>query len=303
MDRLSLLVDAGHQAPGRASAHARWGLRRVEAFGEVWRAAVASAQDGAAGLASDEPGEVRVAQPSGALHDRREDRRKVERRAADDLQDLADRGLLLERLPRLVEKADVLDGDRGLVGERLHELDLTVAERPDLVARKDHGADPAALLQHRDPEHRLRLRELRDERVAEPLVLAHVRNVDRSGLAQRDAHDAALGSDRPPVALGVALCPLSRQLRSDSRRELAAVREGLELSSLRTRQPTDVRAGQAYRVFQDDVEHGLEVEGRAADGLEDLTDRGLPLEGLFRLVEQPHVLDRDDGLIGEGLEE
>src|SRR5207245_1873892 len=89
-----------------------------------------------------------------------------------------------------------------------------------------------------------------------------------------------LGSDRPPVSLGVALCPLSRQLRSHGRRELAAVREGLELSSLRTRQPTDVGAGEAYRVLQHDVEHGLEVEGRAANGLEDLTDRGLPLEGL-----------------------
>src|SRR5439155_20886347 len=91
--------------------------------------------------------------------------------------------------------------------------------------------------------------------------------------------------------------------RSDGRRELAAVREGLELSSLRTRQPTDVSAGEAYRLLQHDVEHGLEVEGRAADGLEYLTDRGLPLEGLLRLVEEANVLDRDRGLRGERLDE
>ena len=28
---------------------------------------------------------------------------------------------------------------------------------------------------------------------------------------------------------------------------------------------------------------------------------GLPLQRVLRLVEQPHVLDRDDGLVGEGL--
>ena len=39
--------------------------------------------------------------------------------AADDLQDVRRRGLLLERLLRLVEQAHVLDRDRGLVGEGL----------------------------------------------------------------------------------------------------------------------------------------------------------------------------------------
>ena len=53
------------------------------------------------------------------------------------------------------------------------------------------------------------------------------------------------------------------------------------------------------------VEHGLEIERRAADDLEHLGSGGLLLQRLAeivvltQLVEQPRVLDGDDGLGGE----
>ena len=47
------------------------------------------------------------------------------------------------------------------------------------------------------------------------------------------------------------------------------------------------------------VEHGLQVEGRAADDLEHVGGRGLLLKRFAQFVEQPRVLDGDDGLIGE----
>ena len=50
------------------------------------------------------------------------------------------------------------------------------------------------------------------------------------------------------------------------------------------------------------VKDRLEVGRRARDHPQDLAGRGLLLERLFRLVEQPHVLDRDHRLVGEGLE-
>src|SRR5262245_20585977 len=50
------------------------------------------------------------------------------------------------------------------------------------------------------------------------------------------------------------------------------------------------------------VEHGFEIERRAADDLEHIGGGGLLLEGLAEFVEQPGVLDRDDGLIREGLD-
>ena len=82
-----------------------------------------------------------LAQPSGALDEGAEDRLQVDRRARDDPQDLGRRRLLLQRLGRvavallqLLEQAGVLDGDDGLVGERLQQLDLPLGERLDLVA-------------------------------------------------------------------------------------------------------------------------------------------------------------------------
>ena len=58
----------------------------------------------------------------------------------------------------------------------------------------------------------------------------------------------------------------------------------------------------------DGVEHRLQFAGRAADDLQDLAGRGLLLQRLgelararLQLLEQPHVLDRDHRLVGEGL--
>jgi len=61
---------------------------------------------------------------------------------------------------------------------------------------------------------------------------------------------------------------------------------------------------------RDLVEHRLQIGRRAADHSQDFARRGLLLERLdeigiarLELVEKPHVLDRDDRLIREGLEE
>ena len=66
--------------------------------------------------------------------DRVEHRLQIDRRAADDLEHVAGRGLVFERfvqfaLARLLrlEQPRVLDGDDGLVGEGLDQLDLLVA--------------------------------------------------------------------------------------------------------------------------------------------------------------------------------
>ena len=71
-----------------------------------------------------------------------------------------------------------------------------------------------------------------------------------------------------------------------------------------------VRFAQASRGFCQCVEHGLKIEGRAADDLEHVGGRGLLLQGLaqvacarLHLVKQPHVLDRDHSLVGEGGEQ
>ena len=62
------------------------------------------------------------------------------------------------------------------------------------------------------------------------------------------------------------------------------------------------------RALDDGVEHRLHVRWRTADDAEHLGRCGLMLQSLaqFRvarleLLKQPHVLDRDHGLIGESL--
>ena len=45
---------------------------------------------------------------------------------------------------------------------------------------------------------------------------------------------------------------------------------------------------------------GCDVIGRTGDDLQDFRGRGLPLQRLPGLVEQPRVLDCDHRLVGEG---
>ena len=56
-------------------------------------------------------------------------------------------------------------------------------------------------------------------------------------------------------------------------------------------------------VCDDGVEHRLHVGRRLADDAQDVGGRGLPRQRFLGLVEQPHVLDRDHGLVGEGFSE
>ena len=74
-------------------------------------------------------------------------------------------------------------------------------------------------------------------------------------------------------------------------------------------QPHDAVAGLAEprRIRQHGLEHRLQLAGRAGDDAEHLRGRGLLLQRLgqlararLHLVEQPHVLDRDHRLVGEG---
>ena len=57
---------------------------------------------------------------------------------------------------------------------------------------------------------------------------------------------------------------------------------------------------QSGRIFCHDIEDGLNIRRRAGDHAENLTRGSLLLQRFLELLEQPHVLDGDDGLVGEG---
>src|SRR5262245_25158594 len=72
----------------------------------------------------------------------------------------------------------------------------------------------------------------------------------------------------------------------------------------------DVGAAQPDRTRHNCIEHGLHGDLGTTDHPQDLTGGGLLLQCLcqltiagLQLLEQPHVLDGDDGLVGKGLEQ
>src|SRR5439155_20650190 len=108
---------------------------------------------------------------------------------ADRSEDLARRGLLVERLLRLVEEADVLDRDRGLIGEGLHEIDLSLRERADRLAADDEATDRPSLTQQRDGKHRPCARRSDESRpFPELAVRLDVLDVQRPQLANQTSH-------------------------------------------------------------------------------------------------------------------
>src|SRR6516225_10620613 len=98
-------------------------------------------------LASDRR-HVRLAKASGRFDERIQYRLKIEGRAADYLEHVGGRGLLLQRFPQLVEQAGVLDGDDGLAGKILDQRDLLVGEGANLLAIDFDGPDQLVILQH-----------------------------------------------------------------------------------------------------------------------------------------------------------
>src|ERR1700674_3506571 len=83
-----------------------------------------------------------------------------------------------------------------------------------------------------------------------------------------------------------------------------------ESGAVATQHECDVAADQPYGCLDNGVEYGLHVGRRLTYYAQDFRRRGLALQRLAEIprfcldfVEQPRVLDRDQRLIGEGLDE
>ena len=66
---------------------------------------------------------------------------------------------------------------------------------------------------------------------------------------------------------------------------------------------THPRTAQPHGALDNYVEHRLHIRGRTGDNLQNVGRRCLPLQRLLCLVEEPHILDGDHRLVGEGLEQ
>ena len=226
----------------------------------------------------------------------------------------AGRRLLLQGLGQiavsrvqLLEEADVLDGDDGLIGEGPQELDVSGRERAhpsvDVAAADPDGSDGVPLPEHRDRQdvpiaHRSGEPSRRQGDLGVVLDVRHVNDrpiEDRSG-----DHAVPTGSQRIHAPEQVGSLGRDALVMGDDVDQVA-----IEPEDRREHATT-----QPHHALDDGVEDRLDVGGRARDDPEDLAGRGLLLEGFgevavarLELREEADVLDGDDGLIGEGLQE
>ena len=201
----------------------------------------------------------------------------------------------------LAKQPRVLDGERRLGAEGLQQLHGLGRKLAGRIAVDHQAAHDLALAQERDGEQGAEARV--HERVAHgPRVharhgdirelygLAGLRGASERALAQADRHGAQ-GFDHVVVDV-------------PARAEMEDPGGLLELVDRRA-----VGAREMPGLLGDGRQHTPEVE-RGADGLADLAERLQLIDrssqlarARLQLLEQAHVLDRDDRLIGEGLEQ
>ena len=207
-----------------------------------------------------------------------ENRLKIEGRAADELQDVGRRGLLLQRLGEvtglglhLLEHARVLDRDRRLIGKGLQKCLFAVGERPRRPADHDDGAKAAVLPQH------WRIEERCAPMAVHPIAQrrgqigdgAEIGNVVRAAFAEDPAgHAFGKRSDILPGFLGPRAAPRDRPHH-------VVVADRIDAHFL--------AAEEALAGVEDGVEHRRRIRDGLADRPQHVRRRGLLLQRFVQI--------------------
>ena len=224
---------------------------------------------------------------------------QIERRAADDLEHVGGRGLLLQRsvigaLAQFVEQPRVLDGDDGLGGEVLQQLDLLVGERPHLLAVDAEHADKLAILEHRNVDQRAGAAALRDD---DGRLLA----------GEIGFVEPQIGNLQSPLVAATRASGLFGAGENSGSRRRASANSGGALCSATARNAlpsysvidAEFRIADTRGVFEHGRKDRLQLAGRRTDDAQDIRRRRLLLQRLPQFIEQPRVLDGDDRLRGK----
>ena len=91
------------------------------------------------------------------------------------------------------------------------------------------------------------------------------------------------------MALRLALVPYAATFRRDRHR--------------RDEDRSVSRSTNSRGIFRNRIQHRLNIRRRAGDDAQDFTRRSLLLQRFLEFLEQPHVLDGDHRLVGEGFKE
>jgi hypothetical protein len=188
-----------------------------------------------------------------------------------------------------VEQSHVLDGDHRLIGEGRNQLNLLGSEWTHGTTRESNHSNRGSVAEQRYAKHGTVTAEFL--RFGQLVLGISLRIED---LHSRAFKQSSTGHALPPrfkrcaFKLGLAL-----------RGKVIVCKRLKEARVVRTSEVSDVCLAQSGSRLDQSVEYGLEVEGRAADDLEYIGSGGLLLQRFAQLVEQPRVLDGDDGLVGE----
>ena len=244
------------------------------------------------GLALAEADHRQVAsdQLLGAVRDPSQDRVDVERRG-DRLRDAGEHLRLPPPALTLLVQARVLQRERRLVSERLHELDLPVRERADVVAIRDEGAEHPVADEERHGHHGPIALGLdggaRRRREVERRIVQQIGRPDRATLRDRGGRRAVARMQR---AHG-----LKCATHSAARHEEQGVARPIRVHE---RDRGSLGAEQSARAVDDQRQDLLELQ-RRRDRAAELGER-LGLAPAGRVVgEQSRVMDRRRRVVGE----
>src|SRR5262249_48907857 len=191
-----------------------------------------------------------------------------------------------------VEQPHVFDRDRRLVGKSRYQLDLLFGEWPHLGARQCQHTDGHAFAEHRNAERGANAAELLGFCESKFWIGTDIYDMNTAAFEQGASADtSAFRFDRHG---------------SDPIHEFSREAAGFSPIEYAVYLPGDrglVGIGKPSGGFDQRLQHHFEVEGRAADDLEHVGRSSLLLQRFAQLVEQARVLDRDDGLVGEVLDQ
>src|SRR6516162_7007582 len=233
----------------------------------------------------------RPAQTVRLLQYRIEHRRKIAGRGIDDLQHLGGRGLLLQRLARLGQQPRVLHRYDRLRGEILQQRDLLFGKRPNLGPARDNPTEERIILPQRHAQESANAREFGS-------FLVHW-VVDSCLIG--DMNKTRPIDQLPVGVVWIGLVSLTYQLVK--RCGQTASRQGAKAVAVPYFQSTNSHSAYRACFFQYRGEHWGELAGRRIDDLQHIGGRGLLLQGLARLGQEPRIFHRDDRLRGEILQQ
>src|SRR5262249_15437205 len=253
-----------------------------------------------ASIVQEQIAELGLADAHRIFQHRVEYRLQFARRAADDLEHVGGSGLLLQRLAQLVEQPSILYRDDGLTRKIRHQLDLLVGERPHLLTIDSDRADQRVLLEHWYVDHRSRAGEVNEPnegRIALDIGLLESNILDVLGFPGSceagKGNGGMVGNHKHWFARPSLDISARRIFQSYNPKSACLIeKHGAELG-----------LADARRVVQHRLEYRLQLSGRTRDDAQYFRCCGLLTKCLAQFVEQPGVLDGDDGLRGEALDQ